>query len=111
MADGMPSSPQSRIEGLISDNKVLLFMKGSKEFPQCGFSNTAVTLLKSITTDFETFDVLGDQSVREGVKAYSNWPTIPQCYIDGEFVGGCDILIEMYQSGELQEMVERAQAS
>ena len=81
------------------------------KFSNLGFSNTAVTLLKSIGGDFETFDVLSDQSIREGIKTYSNWPTIPQCYIDGEFVGGCDILVEMYQSGELQEMVERARAS
>ena len=107
----MPADPKSRIEQLISDNKVMLFMKGNKGFPQCGFSNTAVTLLKSITEDFETFDVLSDQSIREGIKTYSNWPTIPQCYIEGEFVGGCDILIEMYQNGELQEMVEKARAS
>ena len=74
-------------------------------------ASVAVTLLKSITEDFETFDVLSDQSIREGIKTYSNWPTIPQCYIEGEFVGGCDILIEMYQNGELQEMVEKARAS
>lgn len=83
-------------------------MKGTKLFPQCGFSNTAVRILLSITEDFETFDVLADNEVREGIKTYSNWPTIPQCYIDGEFVGGCDLLIEMYQNGELQEMVEKA---
>ena len=90
----------------------MLFMKGNKLFPQCGFSNTAVMILKSIpaAADFETFDVLADQDVREGIKQYSNWPTIPQCYIDGEFIGGCDLLIEMYQSGELQEMIEKAAA-
>ena len=92
--------------------RIMLFMKGNKMFPQCGFSNTAVMILKSIpaAADFETFDVLADQDVREGIKQYSNWPTIPQCYIDGEFIGGCDLLIEMYQSGELQEMVEKAAA-
>ena len=89
----------------------MLFMKGNKLFPQCGFSNTAVMILKSITEDFETFDVLSDNEIREGIKAYSNWPTIPQCYIDGEFIGGCDLLIEMYQNGELQEMVEKSVAS
>ena len=89
----------------------MLFMKGNKLFPQCGFSNTAVRILQSITEDFETFDVLADNDIREGIKQYSNWPTIPQCYIEGEFIGGCDLMIEMYQSGELQEMVEKAQAS
>ena len=79
----------------------MLFMKGNKLFPQCGFSNTAVMIMKSITEDFETFDVLSDMEMREGIKKYSNWPTIPQCYIDGEFIGGCDLMIEMYQSGEL----------
>ena len=91
--------------------RVMLFMKGNKLFPQCGFSNTAVQILNSITQDFETFDVLADNDIREGIKQYSNWPTIPQCYIEGEFIGGCDLMIEMYQSGELQEMVEKAQAS
>ena len=91
----------------------MLFMKGNKMFPQCGFSNTAVMILKSIpaAAEFETFDVLADNEIREGIKAYSNWPTIPQCYVDGEFIGGCDILIEMYQSGELQEVIEKAAAS
>ena len=101
----------ARLDSLVADNKVLLFMKGNKLFPQCGFSNTAVMILKSITEDFETFDVLADPEVREGIKTYSNWPTIPQCYIDGEFIGGCDLLIEMYQNGELQEMVEKSVAS
>mmetsp|Transcript_14362 Transcript_14362/g.37287 ORF Transcript_14362/g.37287 Transcript_14362/m.37287 type:complete len:144 (+) Transcript_14362:40-471(+) len=104
-----------RIEKMIADNKIMLFMKGNKLFPQCGFSNTAVMILKAVTesngADFETFDVLSDQEVREGIKEYSNWPTIPQCYVDGEFIGGCDLLIEMYQNGELAEMVEKSAAS
>merc|ERR1719453_150421 len=107
----MQLSTEERIETMISENKIMLFMKGNKLFPQCGFSNTAVRILQSITEDFETFDVLADNDVREGIKTYSNWPTIPQCYIDGEFVGGCDLLIEMYQNGELAEMVERVAAS
>jgi monothiol glutaredoxin len=90
--------------------QVMLFMKGNKLFPQCGFSNTAVNLLKSITDEFETFDVLSDEAIREGVKAYSAWPTIPQLYVDGEFLGGCDIMIEMHESGELKEEVEKALA-
>merc|ERR1719440_328954 len=109
--DNIGGDVNSRIEQLVTDNKVMLFMKGNKMFPQCGFSNTAVMILKSITPEFETFDVLSDEAVREGVKKYSSWPTIPQCYIDGEFVGGCDLLIEMYESGELAEMVEKAVAS
>ncbi|KOO34091.1 glutaredoxin-like protein [Chrysochromulina tobinii] len=106
---------KDRIEKMIADNKVLLFMKGDKIQPQCGFSNTAVMILKAVTEsagcDFQTFNVLADNDVREGIKKHSNWPTIPQCYIDGEFVGGCDLLIEMYQNGELAEMVEKAAAS
>jgi len=85
-------------------------MKGSKLFPQCGFSNTAVQILQSFNIDFHTVDVLADQSIREGVKVYSNWPTIPQLYVAGEFLGGSDIMIEMYQSGELGEAVEKAKA-
>jgi monothiol glutaredoxin len=92
--------------------RVMLFMKGTKLFPQCGFSNTAVQILNAVTPNqaFETFDVLADNEIREGIKQYSNWPTIPQCYVDGEFIGGADLLIEMYQNGELQEMVEKAAA-
>ena len=101
---------QDKIDDLVKTNKVLLFMKGNKLFPQCGFSNTATQILNSITQDYETVDVLADNEIREGVKQYSNWPTIPQCYIDGEFIGGCDLMIEMYQSGELQEMIERVKA-
>merc|ERR1719198_1766984 len=98
------------IEKLITENKVFLFMKGNKLFPQCGFSNTAVQILNALNVPFETFDVLENQNVREGIKEFSNWPTIPQCYIEGEFIGGCDLLIEMYQNGELQEMAEKAAA-
>ena len=107
---GAPRLPRAR---KLLRRRIMLFMKGNKMFPQCGFSNTAVMILKSIpaAADFETFDVLSDNEVREGIKAYSNWPTIPQCYIDGEFIGGCDLLIEMYQNGELQEMVEKSVAS
>ncbi len=96
------ASTEERIKELVETNKVMLFMKGTKMFPQCGFSNTAVTILNAINVPFETFDVLADNDVREGIKAYSNWPTIPQCYIEGEFIGGCDLMIEMYENGELQ---------
>lgn len=104
------SVAEERIEYMVKNSKVLLFMKGNKLFPQCGFSNTAVRILESLTPDFETFDVLSDEGIREGIKQYSNWPTIPQCYVDGEFIGGADILIEMYENGELAELVERAAA-
>jgi len=103
-------TPEERIKALIAENKVMLFIKGTKLFPQCGFSNTAVNLIQSITQDFETFDVLSDDAIREGVKQFSAWPTIPQCYVDGEFIGGADILIEMHESGELKEVVEKAVA-
>ncbi|EOD15144.1 glutaredoxin, partial [Emiliania huxleyi CCMP1516] len=85
---------EDRIKAMVEGNKIFLFMKGSKLFPQCGFSNTAVQILNSYNVEYETFDVLADNAVRDGVKTYSNWPTIPQCYIEGEFVGGCDLLIE-----------------
>eukprot|EP00308_Calcidiscus_leptoporus_P025896 CAMPEP_0119375450 /NCGR_PEP_ID=MMETSP1334-20130426/36008_1 /TAXON_ID=127549 /ORGANISM="Calcidiscus leptoporus, Strain RCC1130" /LENGTH=141 /DNA_ID=CAMNT_0007393771 /DNA_START=9 /DNA_END=434 /DNA_ORIENTATION=- len=102
---------QERIKEMVAQHKVMLFMKGNKMFPQCGFSNTAVQILNACETPFETFDVLSDNEIREGVKTFSKWPTIPQCYVDGEFIGGCDVMIEMYQNGELQEMVEKANAS
>ena len=85
-------------------------MKGSKLFPQCGFSNTATQILNSFNIDFHTVDVLADDQIRQGIKDYSQWPTIPQLYVAGEFVGGSDIMIEMYQSGELGEMIEKAKA-
>ncbi|TFJ81104.1 hypothetical protein NSK_007747 [Nannochloropsis salina CCMP1776] len=91
------------IKSLVGNNKVMLFMKGSKLFPQCGFSNTAVSILRACDAEFETFDVLSDYLVREEIKNYSSWPTIPQCYVNGEFVGGSDILLEMFESGELEK--------
>ena len=103
-------STKERIQGLVDDHPVLLFMKGSKIFPQCGFSNTAVQILTSYQIDFHTVDVLADEAIRQGVKDFSQWPTIPQLYVAGEFIGGSDIMIEMYQSGELGEMIEKAKA-
>ncbi|MCA9718693.1 MAG: Grx4 family monothiol glutaredoxin [Myxococcales bacterium] len=91
------------IAQLITDNKVMLFMKGNKLFPQCGFSSAVLELLKKHKVTFGTFNVLRDMDVREGIKAYSDWPTIPQLYIDGEFIGGCDIVREMDETGELAE--------
>jgi len=106
----LSSASQDRIQKLVDDNPVLLFMKGSKLFPQCGFSNTATQILNSYNIDFETVDVLADEDIRQGVKVFSQWPTIPQLYVCGEFIGGSDIMIEMYQSGELGEMIEKAKA-
>lgn len=102
---------KTRIDKLLKDNKVLVFMKGSKLMPQCGFSNNVVQILNTLGVSYETIDVLADSDIRQGIKEYSNWPTIPQVYIDGEFVGGSDILIELYQSGELEQMVTVALAS
>lgn len=100
----MASDPvQQKIADTIASNDVVLFMKGSKQFPQCGFSATAVKILEHLGVPFKDVNVLDDQGVREGIKSFSNWPTIPQLYIKGEFVGGCDIMKEMYQSGELQK--------
>jgi monothiol glutaredoxin len=106
-------SPQleTKINQLLNENKILVFMKGSKLMPQCGFSNNVVQILNTLGVPFETVDVLEDFELRQGIKEYSNWPTIPQVYINGEFVGGSDIMIELYQSGELQQMVEVALAS
>lgn len=102
---------QTKINRLLGENKILVFMKGSKLMPQCGFSNNVVQILNTLGVPFETVDVLEDFELRQGIKEYSNWPTIPQVYINGELVGGSDIMIELYQSGELQQMVEVALAS
>jgi len=109
--DDVLSSPTNdKIQSLVDDNPVLLFMKGSKLFPQCGFSNSATQILNSYNIEFHTVDVLADEEIRQGVKVFSQWPTIPQLYVCGEFIGGSDIMIEMYQSGELGEMIEKAKA-
>jgi monothiol glutaredoxin len=98
------SDVQQRIDDLVKQNRVVLFMKGTAQFPMCGFSGRAVQVLKACgVTDLKTVNVLEDEGVRHGIKAYSNWPTIPQLYINGEFVGGSDIMTEMYQAGELQQ--------
>lgn len=99
----MDSQLQKRIENLIASSPVYVFMKGNKLMPQCGFSNNVVQILLSLGIPFETFDVLSDMEIRQGIKEYSNWPTIPQVYVKGELLGGSDILIEMYNSGELRE--------
>ncbi len=107
----MDSKTKSRIVEFIKVNPVMVFMKGTKLMPQCGFSNNVVQILNSLGIHFETFDVLSDLEIREGIKEYSNWPTIPQVYLKGEFLGGSDILIEMYNSGDLREKLEIALAS
>lgn len=107
----MTPEVQQRIDNLVKQHKILVFMKGNKLMPQCGFSNNVVQILNTLGVPYETVDVLADSEIRQGVKDYSDWPTIPQVYIDGEFVGGSDVLIELYQQGKLQEMVEVALAS
>jgi monothiol glutaredoxin len=99
----MDPQTKQRIEALIASSPVVVFMKGTKLMPQCGFSNNVVQILHSLGVPFETFDVLSDMEIRQGIKEYSDWPTIPQVYVKGEFIGGSDILIEMYNSGELRE--------
>jgi monothiol glutaredoxin len=97
------SDTQQRIDQLVKSNNILLFMKGSASFPMCGFSGRAIQILK--TKDISTVNVLEDQEIRQGIKDYSNWPTIPQLYVQGEFIGGSDIMMEMYESGELQQLL------
>ena len=100
------SDAQSRIADIVGKNDVVLFMKGTVLFPQCGFSSRAIAILNHLGVEFESVDVLQDQGVRQGIKAYSDWPTIPQLYVKGEFVGGSDIMMEMYESGELAQLLE-----
>jgi monothiol glutaredoxin len=103
----LDSIQQKKIEGLLKANSVLIFMKGNKEQPQCGFSALAIAILKRLGTDFETYDILQDAQMRQDIKEYSNWPTLPQVYINGKFIGGSDILQELYEKGELQKLVEQ----
>jgi monothiol glutaredoxin len=98
---------QARIAEIVAKSDVLLFMKGSPLFPQCGFSSRAVAILNHLGADFESVDVLQDQGIRQGIKAFSDWPTIPQLYVKGEFIGGSDIMMEMYESGELAQLFEQ----
>ncbi|MFG6432277.1 Grx4 family monothiol glutaredoxin [Roseateles sp. LYH14W] len=103
------SDVQQRIDDLVKSNRVVLFMKGTAQFPMCGFSGRAIQILKAAgVTDLKTFNVLEDEEVRQGIKDYANWPTIPQLYVGGEFVGGSDIMMEMYESGELQQVLTAA---
>ncbi len=97
---------QEQIRKTVTENPVVLFMKGTKDFPQCGFSGKVVSLLRLCNIDFVDVNVLADPALREGIKEYTNWPTIPQLFVNGEFVGGCDIVTEMYESGDLQELFQ-----
>jgi len=99
------SDANNRIGEIVKSNEVVLFMKGTPLFPQCGFSSRAITILEHLGVPFESVDVLQDAEIRQGIKEYSDWPTIPQLYVKGEFVGGSDIMLEMFQSGELQQLV------
>ncbi len=99
------SQAQERIAEIVRNNEVVLFMKGTALFPQCGFSSRAVSILDHLGAKFETVDVLQDPEIRQGIKEFSDWPTIPQLYVKGEFVGGSDIMMEMFESGELQQLV------
>ena len=102
------SDVQQRIDSIVKGGRVVLFMKGTAQFPMCGFSGRAVQVLKACGAEqFDTFNVLEDEEVRQAIKDYANWPTIPQLYVNGEFVGGSDIMMEMYQSGELQQLLGR----
>jgi len=100
------SEVQQRIDQIVKGHKVVLFMKGTAQFPMCGFSGRAIQVLKACgVNDLTTVNVLEDEEIRQGIKDYANWPTIPQLYVNGEFVGGSDIMMEMYQAGELQEVL------
>jgi monothiol glutaredoxin len=98
----MNPSSRERIEKILGENKIVLFMKGDASFPQCGFSARAVAILKELGAEFETVNVLEDEEIRQGIKEYGNWPTIPQLYVKKELIGGSDIMMEMFQSGELE---------
>ena len=105
------SSVNERIQSLVDANKVLIFMKGNRDIPMCGFSATVVEVFNRLGVPYETVDVLEDPQIREGIKAFSSWPTIPQVYLAGKFVGGCDIVRDLYQRGELEPLVRNAIAA
>ena len=105
------SDVNERISGLVGENDVVLFMKGTPLFPQCGFSSRAVAILDHCGVAYESVDVLQDIEIRQGIKTYSDWPTIPQLYVKGEFVGGSDIMMEMFEAGELQQLLDEKQVA
>ncbi len=107
----MTDDARARIDTAVKGSPVLLFMKGTPLFPQCGFSSRAIAILERIGVPFETVDVLQDQEIRQGIKSFSDWPTIPQLYVKGEFLGGSDIMMEMYEAGELQQVLTGQGAS
>ena len=103
------TNANERIDEIVKHNDIVLFMKGTALFPQCGFSSRAVAILDHLGVPFETVDVLQDAEIRQGIKDYSDWPTVPQLYVKGEFVGGSDIMMEMFQAGELQQLLDEKQ--
>jgi monothiol glutaredoxin len=105
------STASERIQSAITDNRICIFMKGNRNFPQCGFSAATIQIFEEIGAPYGTVDVLSDPELREQIKVYSNWPTIPQVYIDGKFIGGCDIVRELYENGELQAIAKSAGVS
>jgi len=107
----LSASTRQQIESVLNEHKVVLFMKGNKHFPQCGFSARVIKILKDTGATFHTVNVLSDPEIRDGIKEFSDWPTIPQLYVDGEFVGGSDIMMEMYESGELAQLFETQKAN
>jgi monothiol glutaredoxin len=107
----MDATTRDRIDHNVKNNRVLLFMKGTPAMPQCGFSHQAVQLLRHYGVQFQSVNVLEDMAIREGIKEYSNWPTIPQLYVGGEFIGGCDIMMELHSRGELGPVLESGQES
>jgi monothiol glutaredoxin len=105
------TDPTLRIDEIVRNKDVVLFMKGTALFPQCGFSSRAISILEHLGVGYETVDVLQDPEIRQGIKAYSDWPTIPQLYVKGEFVGGSDIMMEMFEAGELQQLLDEKQVA
>ena len=103
------SDPHARIAEIVGGTDVVLFMKGTPLFPQCGFSSKAIAILEHLGVDYGSVDVLQDQEIRQGIKAFSDWPTIPQLYVKGEFVGGSDIMMEMFEAGELHQLMQDAE--
>ncbi len=106
MTDAPAADAKERIDAIVHASDIVLFMKGTPLFPQCGFSSRAIAILDHLGQPFETVDVLADQEIRQGIKQYSDWPTIPQLYVKGEFVGGSDIMMEMFESGELKQLID-----
>ncbi len=107
----MDPNLKGKLDALVTDHKVVLFVKGTKSFPQCGFSNAVITVFKQIGVPFECVNILSDPEIRQGMKEYSSWPTFPQVYVGGEFIGGCDIVREMHEKGELAPIVQKAVGS